>query len=238
MNKLLEWLEKVTQRTEKLFVKILVFDFAVVFLSFYLLHVLEGNFTEADFQIVQVISSCIIVISFLLILVVVILRGIVLVKHGFHNLRKCDDELFENIDCFSAVSRTDYLSKIGIINYYYLKSGEIEKIIENHEIDRLYARKDFLSVRYNLFNELTTYFYSLVISMIASALCDLACLEDALQVVINVVIIIISFFIVILLKYAKRGQDGSFAYQFFSELTEYAASYTFSFSLFSKVVMS
>lgn len=57
------------------------------------------------------------------------------------------------------------------------------------------------------------YFYSLVISIIASFFYDLVDLQDAWQVAMNVWIIVIAFFVVILLKYVKRGQDGSFAYQ-------------------------
>ena len=213
MNKLLKWFKKVTQRLEKLIIKILVFDFAAVFLSYFLLYIMKDNLTEGHIQIAGIILSWVIVVSLLLIPVAAIVRVIVVVKHGFHNLRKCDDKLFENIDCFSVVSRADYLSKIGVINYYYQENGKIDKLIEDQEIDRLYARKDFLSVRYNLFGELTTYFYSLVISVIASFFYDLVGLQDAWQVAIKVVIIVIAFFVVILFKYVKRGQDGSFAYQ-------------------------
>lgn len=213
MKCFLKWLEKASQRTEKFLLKILVFDFAVVLLSYSLVFVLKDNITEAHYQIIGFFSACVIAVSFLLMLVAAILRGIVLVKHGFHNLRKCDDKLFEDIDCYSVVSRADYLSKIEIINYYYQENGEIDSLIRKQEIDRLYARKDFLSVRYNLFGDLTTYFYSFAISIIASALCNSAELQDGWQVAINTIIIIIGFFVVILLKYAKRGQDGSLAYQ-------------------------
>lgn len=213
MNKLLKWFEKMTQRLDKLIIKILVFDFAAVVLSFFLLYALKDNLTEEHFQIAEIILSWVIAVSLLIIPVAAIVRAIVLVKHGFHNLRKCDDELFDNIDCYSVIAREDYLSKIGVINYYYQENGEIDKLIGNQEIDRLYARKDFLSVRYNLFGELTTYFYSLVISIIASFFYDLVDLQDAWQVAINIGIIVIAFFVVILFKYVKRGQDGSFAYQ-------------------------
>lgn len=213
MNRLLKWLEKATQRLDKFVIGIFAFDFIIGFLGYLLLRKLKDDFAVEHLQIAEIILSWVIVISLLIIPVAAIVRAIVLVKHGFHNLRKCDDKLFENIDCYSVISRADYLSKIGVINYYYQENGEIDKLIEDQEIDRLYARKDFLSVRYNLFGELTTYFYSLVISIIASFFCDLVELEDAWQVVINVGIIVIAFFVVILLKYVKRGQDGSFAYQ-------------------------
>lgn len=213
MKKLLKWLGKITQRIDKLIIRILVFDVAAAFLSFFLLYALKDNLAEEDIQIAEIILSGLIAVSLLVIPLAAIVRAIVLVKHGFHNLRKCDDKLFENIDCYSVKSRADYLAKIGVINYYYQENGEIDKLIEDQEIDRLYARKDFLSVRYNLFGELTTYFYSLVISIIASFFYDLVDLQDAWQVAINVGIIVIAFFVVILLKYVKRGQDGSFAYQ-------------------------
>lgn len=213
MSQLLKWFEKTTQRLDKLIIDIFVFDFTVGFLGCLLLYILKDNFAVEHLQIAEIILSWVIVISLLIIPVAAIIKGILLVKLGFHNLRKCDDKLFENIDCYSAVSRADYLSKISVINYYYQANGEIDKIVDNQEIDRLYARKDFLSVRNNLYSDLTTYFYSLVISIIASFFCELVDLQNSWQAIINVGIIIIAFFVVILLKYVKRGQDGSFAYQ-------------------------
>lgn len=213
MDKLFKWLEKITHRLDKLVIKIFVFDFVLGFVSYFLLYILKSNFTSEHFQIAEIILSWAIVIGLLGIPIAVIAKGIISVKLSFHNLRKCDDKVFENIDCYSVVSQADYISKIGVINYYYQENGEVDRIIDNKEIDRLYARKDFLSVRKNLFNDLTTYFYSLVISVIASFFCDLAGLRNSWQAVINIGIIVIAFFIVILLKYVKRGQDGSYAYQ-------------------------
>ena len=213
MDKLFKWLEKITQRLDKLVIKIFVFDFVLGFVSYFLLYILKSNFSSEHFQITEIILSWAIVIGLLGIPIAVIAKGIVSVKLSFHNLRKCDDKVFENIDCYSVVSQADYISKIGVINYYYQENGEVDRIIDNKEIERLYARRDFLSVRRNLFNDLTTYFYSLVISVIASFFCDLAGLRNSWQAVINIGIIVIAFFIVILLKYVKRGQDGSYAYQ-------------------------
>ena len=129
MKKLLKWLGKITQRIDKLIIRILVFDVAAAFLSFFLLYALKDNLAEEDIKLAEIIMSGLIAVSLLIIPLAAIVRAIVLVKHGFHNLRKCDDKLFENIDCYSVKSRADYLAKIGVINYYYQENGEIDKLI-------------------------------------------------------------------------------------------------------------
>lgn len=105
--------------------------------------------------------------------IVGIIKVIVSIKRGFHNLRKCDDALFENIDFYKVSSKEDYLTRIGIINLYYKPDGMVDKLVKNNEIYRLYARKDFLTVRKNLYNDLTTYYYSLILSIIASIIYDI-----------------------------------------------------------------
>lgn len=213
MSKLFKQLEKATQRLDKAIIKIFIFDFVICLLSYSFLYMLKENFSVELFQLLESILSLIIIIVFLAIPVVVIVKGIVSVKRGFHNLRKCDDDLFENIDSHRVSSKEDYLAKIGIINLYYKPDGAIDELVKNNELYRLYVRKDFLTVRKNLFNDLTTYFYSLIISIIASIFCEVANMNDAWHAAINICIIAIMFFIVISFKYVKRGQDGSYAYQ-------------------------
>lgn len=213
MSKLFKWLEKITQRLDRVIIKICIFNFFIGFVSYSFLYMLKNNFSEEVFQLLESVLSLIIIIGFLAIPIAVIVKGIVSVKRGFHNLRKCDDSLFENIDFYKVLSREDYLTKIGIINFYYKPDGAIDELVKNNDIYRLYVRKDFLTVRKNLFNDLTTYFYSLIISIIASIFCEVANMNDAWQAAINICVVAIMFFIVITFKYVKRGQDGSYAYQ-------------------------
>ncbi len=213
MFKIFGWLEKGTRRLDKLILKITLSTFAIGFIGYLFLYTYKDDLTLERFLLFEEILSWAVVIGFMLIPIVVVAKGVACVKHGFHNLKKCDDEIFENIDYHTVVSQADYISKIKIINYYYQDNGNVDKLCENKEIDRLYARKDFLSVRKNLYNDLTTYFYSLVISIIASFFCDTAKLKDSWQLAINIGVVVIAFFIAILMKYVKRGQDGSFSYQ-------------------------
>ena len=212
MGKFLKLLEKFIERFDKI-IKIFMFIFVIVFLSYSFLNMLKDNLSVECFQLIEGILSLIIIAGILAMPVVIIVKGIVSIKRGFHNLRKCDDSLFENIDFHKVYSKEDYFNKIGIINLYYKLNGMVDKLIENNEIYRLYARRDFLTVRKNLFNDLTTYFYSLIISIIASFFCKVADMNDVWQAVINICVIAIMFFIVITFKYVKRGQDGSYAYQ-------------------------
>ncbi len=213
MEKLFKWLEKITQRFEKIIIKIFVFDFVIGFLSYSFLYMLKDNLSVEFFQLLESLLSLIIIVGLLAMPIVGIVKVIVSIKRGFHNLRKCDDALFENIDFHKVSSKEDYFTRIGIINLYYKPDGVVDKLVENNEIYRLYARKDFLTVRKNLYNDLTTYYYSLILSIIASIIYDITNINIVQQVATSIFIIVALLFAVISFKYVKRGQDGSYAYQ-------------------------
>lgn len=61
-----------------------------------------------------------------------------------------------------------YIEQIRVINLYYSKNGKIDKLVKNGRVDKLYARADFLSNRIALFDEWTTCFCSLAISVVAT----------------------------------------------------------------------
>lgn len=86
---------------------------------------------------------------------------------------ECDDELFSLIDqskkCYIK-NENFYRRQIKIINFYYQKDGKVDELVSNKQIERLFAREDFLLKQKNLYNDFATYFYSLTISMIASAI--------------------------------------------------------------------
>ncbi len=67
-----------------------------------------------------------------------------------------------------------YIKQIEIINLLTMKRMEkLMNLVKNKEIERLYARADFLFIQNSLFDNLTTCFYSLVISVIASFVCQM-----------------------------------------------------------------
>ena len=213
MKKTFEWYEKITLRLDKAIAKFFIFDIIIAFAGSLFLYILKDKLSSDIFLLFKSILSVIVIVTLLTIPVIVIVKGIVSVKRGFHNLRKCDDALFENIDFYKISSKDDYLCKIAIINLYYKTNGAVDELVKRSELYRLYARKDFLTVRNNLYNDLTTYFYSLIISIIASIFCELTNMNDVWQATSGIFAIAIMFIIVMSFKYVNRGQDGSYAYQ-------------------------
>ena len=178
--------------------------------------VFAHNGSQLSVGIVEIIRK-ILNLIFLLIAVAMIVYsvicGILIMKRGIHNIKKCDDELFRKIDQYKKCWGEDkhyYIKQIQIINLYYKEGGKVDELVKNKEIERLYARADFLLIQNSLFNDLITCFYSLVISVIASFVCQMMECESVLFMFIWVVVILLSFFGIILSRYGKKGQAGSY----------------------------
>lgn len=215
-KKLFNWLDEKTKTLEKLYIRIV---FAVSIPSFIALFVIIANkehISENVFNILTSLIPLIIVLSLFILPLLMFVRLLLAVKNGIHNLRECDDELFEKIDCFDYVwedNNTTYMNKIRIINLYYKDSGKVDELVQNKEIDRLYARKSFLSVRINSTQDLIMCFYSLVLSVIASAIFQLSQYENPFTVLFNLIAIFMVFFVLVFIRYYKRGNNGSYAFQ-------------------------
>ena len=141
--------------------------------------------------------------------------AIVLMKKGAHNIKECDDSLFTKIDKYKSCwteSKENYIKQIQIINLIYKEEGEVDRLVKNQEIERLYARYSFLDVQSNLHDEWGTLFYSLIISVIASFVCQMLECQNTVIMIGWMVVIMLSFFMLALSKYAERGQDGSYKY--------------------------
>ncbi len=136
-----------------------------------------------------------------------------LAKKGIHNVRKCDDVLFDEIDQYKYCWGEDdlyYVRQIQIIDLYYKAGGKIDELIKKREIKRLYARVDYLNTQKCYFDHLTTCLYSLIISVLSSFLClELQNKENELSG-FWIIAIIVLFYIIIVIRYAERGQAGSY----------------------------
>lgn len=135
------------------------------------------------------------------------------VKKGFCNLRKCDDSIFNEIDMHKKCLHENnqyYIEQIRVINLYYSKNGKIDKLVKNGRIDKLYARADFLSNRIDLFDEWTTCFCSLAISVVATFVLNMMQSKSLLILIPWLLIAIASFLCIALLRYMERGQAGSY----------------------------
>lgn len=137
------------------------------------------------------------------------------IKYTGHNLMECDDELFSLIDqskkCYIK-NENFYRRQIKIINFYYQKDGKVDELVSNKQIERLFAREDFLLKQKNLYNDFATYFYSLTISMIASAIYQILQNKSVGVVTIGIFICTFLFFAIAMLKYKDRGELGSYKY--------------------------
>ena len=112
MKKTFQWYEKVTLRLDNAISKFFIFDIIIAFAGSLFLYILKDKLSSDIFLLFKSILSLIVIVILLTIPVIVIVKGIVSVKRGFHNLRKCDDALFENIDFYKIASKDDYLCQI------------------------------------------------------------------------------------------------------------------------------
>lgn len=166
-------------------------------------------------EVIKIILSSIFLLVAVAMIIYFIICGILIMKRGIHNIKKCDDELFKKIeqykDCWCE-DKNYYIRQIQIINLYYEEGGKVDELVKNKEIERLYARADFLLIQNSLFDNLITCFYSLVISVIASFVCQMMECESVLIMFVLMVIILFFFFGIILSRYAEKGQAGSYRY--------------------------
>ena len=166
-------------------------------------------------EVIKTILSSLFLLIAVAMIVYFVICGIFTMKRGIRNIKKCDDELFKKIDQYKKCWGEDkhyYIKQIQIINLYYEKGGKVDELVKNKEIERLYARADFLLIQNSLFDNLITCFYSLVISVIASFVCQMVECESVLLMFVWMVTILLSFFGIILSRYAEKGQAGSYRY--------------------------
>lgn len=171
---------------------------------------MNPNLSELGLAICRLFVS---IGSIIWLLATILVGFISLITRSVHNIKKCDDEIFEEIDKYRRRwgERNDhYIMYIQKINFLYRENGEVEKLVLNKEIDRLYKRYDFLDVQNNLYEVLMTAMSSMGISVLASILCTIT--QDENEFVIGVVLVltVLSFFVIILYRYNEKGQMGSF----------------------------
>jgi hypothetical protein len=166
-------------------------------------------------EIIRTLLTSIFLLIAIAMIVYLFIGGIFAMKQGIHHIKKCDDELFGKIDQYKRCwgeNQHYYIKQIQIINLYYGEGGKVDELVKNKEIERLYARADFLLIQNSLFDNLITCFYSLVISVVASFVCQMMESESVLLMFVWMVIILLSFFGIILSRYAEKGQAGSYRY--------------------------
>ena len=203
------------KKWKKRYIVITAIIFVVTCVVAVLLEYNDKRFSLEMVKVIRKILNSIFLLIAVSLIVYFVICGILTMKRGIHNIKKCDDELFEKIDQYKKCWGEDkhyYIKQIQIINLYYEEGGKVDELVKNKEIERLYARADFLLIQNSLFDNLITCFYSLVISVIASFVCQMMEGESVWLMFVWMVTILLSFFVIILSRYVEKGQAGSYRY--------------------------
>ena len=174
---------------------------------------MKPNLSEMELSICKLLVAIGTFTFVVAIILFIILWCILILKNSVHNIRKCDDEVFEEIDKYRrrwGERNGHYLMHIQKINYVYRKNGEVDMLVKNKELDRLYKRIDFLNVQNDLFDVLMTALSSLVISVLASFLCSITENKNGFILCGVSIIIVLAFFVITLCRYYEKGQMGSY----------------------------
>ena len=78
-------------------------------------------------EIIRTILNLIFLLIAVAMIVYFVICGILIMKRGIHNIKKCDDEIFRKIDQYKKCWGEDkhyYIKQIQIINLYYEEGGK------------------------------------------------------------------------------------------------------------------
>lgn len=201
------------KKWEKCYIALDVIIFVILCVGYIIFRHNISFFTKTAVGIIKTIFYWILILAMVSILVFFVIHAILIIKKGIHNIRGCDDELFGQLDEYKEGWNEDkrfYIKQIQIINLFYKKDGKVEELVNNNEIERLYARADFLSTQSSFYADFLTCFYSLTISVIASFVCQMMEYKSLLLQITWLFVIVLSFFCILLLRYVERGQAGSY----------------------------
>ena len=158
-------------------------------------------------------------IAMLMVVVYFVIVSCIGIKLVLHNINECNDPLFKTIAKYRLYWKEEkgyYRRQLQIINLYYKEGGEVDKLVKNEEIERLYERYDFLKEKSAFFEYIVTCASSLIISVIASFVYSMISEEKNILVILGVIILVIMLFgSVLFFRYAERGQTGSYKYMLY-----------------------
>lgn len=158
-------------------------------------------------------------IAMLMVVVYFVIVSCIGIKMASHNIRECNDPLFKMIDKYRLYWKEEkgyYRKQLQIINLYYKEGGEVDKLVKNEEIERLYERYDFLKVKSTFFEYAVTCAASLIISVIASFVYSQVSAEKNILVILGIIAMAVMLFgDVLFFRYTERGQMGSYKYMLY-----------------------
>ena len=196
----------------KIYIIILGALFVVgIALAFEMYHYEDNVKMSSLLHFIVSVIQLIIAVMFLL---CVIIKMVLATKSGLHNVRKCDDALFCELDKYTDLekeSNNAYIRAIQMVNLYYSENERVAQLVSDRSLQRLYVRKDFLQKRIDFSKDGINLFQAFVISVMISMF--LSYLQDTMVVsVIAVGILILGFLATVFSKYLERGEFGSYRY--------------------------
>lgn len=187
----------------------------LVCIMFFFIIINKNKLSIHIIQIGRIITVGMCILIVVAILGYFLINSFMVMKNGMHNIKKCDDDFFDGIDKYKRCwteGKQYYIQQIQILNLYYKKNGKVDELVKNNEIGRLFAREDYLKVQNSVYDNMTTYCYSLVISVIASLIYQILGYENVVFIFVCIIVILLVFFCLVLSEYAERGKVGSYRY--------------------------
>jgi len=184
-----------------------IIEVVVVFLLGYFL-------VQEDETMIKIMCS-VLLLAPVAIAVLCIAHFVPRIKCSIHNVMTCDDKLFNEIDQYKKCwdeDKQSYYRQIQIINLYYKKHGKVDELVKDKEIDKLYARADFLKSYNSFVDDYMVYLYSFAISVLSLFIGEIIQQKSVLLMFLLPIVIVFLFFYIISLKYAEKGQFRSYKY--------------------------
>lgn len=207
---------------EKRFMKITSICMVAIILSIVCM-VLSEYFVIGDKTkiIIKYVVIIIVIISYFIMILSGLIYSIYIGKRSVHNIQKCDDKLFDDLNKVYGIADDDssYDKAYKIIDNYYKEEGVVDSLIKAKQFTRLFVRYDFLDKNIHFDDELGQYLYSIFISIFATQLGNVV--EEANTIgdfwgFLSFILVISAFVLMIVFvffhKYSKRGKNGSFSY--------------------------
>lgn len=192
-----------------------IVEFFIAVVCAIIIYLNKEQIINIQFKNIKMVALLAIVLCLLVLIeefVQIIFVGGKIVKKGYHNIKYCDDELFNNIDKYTYCYKENnlyYINIIRIINLYYRDGGPIDNLVKDNQIEKLLLRNDFLHKQKNLFDEIMNLFSSFAISIIVALLGGKVMDDNSLITVVSVGVMVCSFFVIFYAKYVYRGQGGT-----------------------------
>lgn len=163
------------------------------------------------YKIVFAIPVIIIIIYSIWLLIGVVL----LIKRAYGYIKYFDKEPFKKIDKYRFTWEDNnkyYIKRIRVINFYYADKGEVDKLVEEKRLKDLYERKEFLSLKADVSEEVVENykaFFMSIMSIISAEILNFIDHNEKTRIIFINGIIVLTFLGIVVIKYLQSKYLGS-----------------------------